>query len=198
MERIEATRERIVMLTDAVVAIAMTLLVLPLIEAAPEVDPDDVLGFLADNWGLFLSFAISFLVIYVFWVEHRQLFAAMSRATSVIRVLNMLWLLVVAFIAFPTALIGREATTSTVPFYLATVLVLCALTAAMTSLAKFSDPEMAAWERHHALRLWIVAGVVLVCALIGLWNPDLGLYGMLLILVLRLADRRRAVDDGSA
>jgi len=53
------------MLTDAVVAIAMTLLVLPLVELAREVDTDSVGSVLTEHRDVFLGFLVSFLVIYV-------------------------------------------------------------------------------------------------------------------------------------
>lgn len=57
------------MLTDAVVAIAMTLLVLPLVEAVNEVKLD-VSAFATEHTSLFVSFVVSFLVILLFWVAH--------------------------------------------------------------------------------------------------------------------------------
>ena len=62
--------ERSVGLTDAVVAIAMTLLILPLVEVSGEIDAGHLDRFLAEHWDLLLSFVISFLVIYVFWAAH--------------------------------------------------------------------------------------------------------------------------------
>jgi len=58
--------ERVITLTDAVVAIAMTLLVLPLVELSGEVTGEDLVGFVGEHGDVLLSFVVSFLVIYVF------------------------------------------------------------------------------------------------------------------------------------
>lgn len=67
--------DRTVTLTDAVVAIAMTLLVLPLVELAAVVDPNDLSELLDDHLGVFIGFALSFLVIYQFWAAHERVLA---------------------------------------------------------------------------------------------------------------------------
>ena len=125
--------ERTVTLTDAVVAIAMTLLVLPLVEVSGEVDANHLREFTSEHGNLLLSFIISFLVIYVFWAAHGSAFARLHEAQgdvdelegpAALRQLNMWWLLVIAFLPFPTALAGRDLTTSSGSFYLGTMAVL--------------------------------------------------------------------------
>jgi len=186
--------ERTVMLTDAVVAIAMTLLVLPLVEAAPEVDLDNVWPFIGDHLSLFVSFLVSFLVILLFWSAHQRVFRHVSEMTPTLRLLNTAWLLVIAFLPFPTALIGRGPTTSTTPIYIGTVFVLGAVSAAMTFavLREVDDPTL----RHYLRRRGIVAlgavAVLLVCTLAATVSPDVALYGLLLIVPVRVVGNRWA------
>ena len=54
--------ERTITLTDTVVAIAMTLLILPLVEVVNDVDVTDLATLWAENGELLQSFVISFLV----------------------------------------------------------------------------------------------------------------------------------------
>ena len=56
----------------AVVAIAMTLLILPLVEVVNEIDVTDLATLWAENGQLLQSFVISFLVIYAFWTAHQD------------------------------------------------------------------------------------------------------------------------------
>lgn len=89
----------------------MTLLVLPLVEPVPKLDARGVGGMVADNSGAFLAFGVSFLVIYQFWAAHDRLFA--SCPTSDVRglpTLQALRLLAVAFLPFPTAIVGQAHT----------------------------------------------------------------------------------------
>src|SRR5689334_18648081 len=73
---------RVLTLTDAVVAIAMTLLVLPLVEVAGQVGTNSIGAYLANHGNLFLSFAISFVVIYVFWAAHSVAFRRLEETHS--------------------------------------------------------------------------------------------------------------------
>lgn len=191
--------ERTVMLTDAVVAIAMTLLVLPLVEAVPEVDLDDVGAFAADHISLFLSFVLSFLVILLFWAAHHRFFPFVTQMTPSLRTLNSAWLLIVAFVPFPTALIGRGPTTSTAPVYIGTILVLGVVSAAMMHVVarETANRDAARYLQRRAWTAWAAAGVMLVCTLISTVNPDLGLTGLLGILVVRIAGNRWAVEPAA-
>ena len=53
-------------------AIAMTLLVLPLVDQVGAVEVAGLAGVSREHAHLFISFLISFLVIYVFWSPHEQ------------------------------------------------------------------------------------------------------------------------------
>jgi uncharacterized membrane protein len=131
--------DRTITLTDAVVAIAMTLLVLPLVEISGDLDPANLSGFWADNRDLLMSFAISFVVIYAFWTGHGAIFRLLTRSGADdvpgMSTLNMFWLLLIAFLPFPTAMIGGDLTTTSTVLYLGTMLVVSALMVAMSRLA---------------------------------------------------------------
>lgn len=178
-------------MTDAVVAIAMTLLVLPLVELAPEVAAEGLSSVASGHGDVFLSFVVSFLVIHVFWRAHERAFASVRETGPGLRVLNMLWLLVVAFLPFPTAVVGRAATTATVPVYIGTMFVLSALTSAMTQLGARtrlrSEPAGPPIPGRGAF-VWVTTAVFGLCALLGAVNPDLGLLGLLLLVVVRAAE----------
>jgi uncharacterized membrane protein len=179
------------MLTDAVVAIAMTLLVLPLVEISGEVDTDDLSGFVAEHDDLLLSFVVSFLVIYVFWAAHREAFARAAAADvqpAALRSLTMLWLLVIAFLPFPTALVGRGPTTSSAPFYVGTMLVLSVLTSTVATVVdRATQPPK---ERRRAVWAWATTAVFAMCTLLATVSADAGLYGLLLLALLRVVEVR--------
>ena len=182
--------DRAITLTDAVTAIAMTLLVLPLAETAGEVEVDRLAGYFADRGSLLLSFVISFLVIYVFWSAHGSAYRRVVEADTdiaALRPLNMCWLLVIAFLPFPTAVVGREATTVSAPFYIGTMFVLSVLTSAISTVV----------DRHLGTRglagwTWATPAVFAGCTLASLVNPDLGLLGLLTLAVLRVVEARRS------
>jgi len=91
--------------SDGVFAIAATLLVLEL--KGPQVEPGGLLKALLERWPSYATYAVSFLIIGIIWVNHH---AVMDRIRSVNRRLlfmNLVFLMVVAVIPFPTALLAE-------------------------------------------------------------------------------------------
>lgn len=186
------------MLTDAVVAIAMTLLVLPLVDLAPEADKAPLGTILRAHGSDLFGFVLSFLVIAQFWAAHERTFTGLRQASSAMRVLNMFWLLGIAFLPFPTAVVGRHTTNASAVFYIATMFALGVLTALMSQLAVHQIPDQASLSarRRHVRLTWGATAVFGVCAVISAWNADLGLWGLLLILGVRLAGRTGSRPGG--
>ena len=152
------------------VAIAMTLLILPLVETAGELDIDHLGEFFAGHWDLLMSFVISFLVIHVFWAAHGTVFRRLDRNRghgSRPATLNMCWLLVIAFLPFPTAVVGRQLTTTSAPFYLGSMCVLSALTSAM-----FVVVGRAVGPSPRTRWVGLTTAVLAGCTLLSLVNAD--------------------------
>jgi uncharacterized membrane protein len=102
-----ATKEtsRLETFADGVFAIAITLLVLEI--KVP--DPGEDLGqALLNQWPSFAAYVTSFLTIGVIWVSHHQMFTIITRTTTTFLFLNVLFLLPVAFVPFPTALVASH------------------------------------------------------------------------------------------
>jgi TMEM175 potassium channel family protein len=98
---------RILALSDGVFAIALTLLILDI--AIPATTNDDALGkTLLDLWPRYLAYLLSFLVIARFWVIHHQTFRLIVRDNPTLVWLNFLLLLFIAFLPFPTAVLGAH------------------------------------------------------------------------------------------
>ena len=72
--------ERTKAFIDAAVAIALTLLILPLMESVGEVagEGEDALTWLQDHRGQLVSFVLSFVLIALFWLIHHHLFPGSS------------------------------------------------------------------------------------------------------------------------
>src|SRR3954468_14951511 len=89
--------ERMKFFTDAVVAIAMTLLILPLLESVSDAGREglDTAGFLAGDAGQGFAFALSFVIIAGFWVSHERLFDPVEQWSGARMLLNVAWMLTV-------------------------------------------------------------------------------------------------------
>jgi len=85
--------------SDGVFAIAITLLVINLLAIHDR---------LAHHWPDYAAFAFSFLTIGVMWVNHHHLINQFARADRMFLFLNLLLLMGIVFIPFPTGLIGEH------------------------------------------------------------------------------------------
>lgn len=89
----------------------MTLLVIEI--KAPDLSQatsSEVIAKLLQVFPHVLSYATSFIVIGVIWINHHALFHFIKRVDRTILVINLLLLMCVAFIPYPTALIGEYGT----------------------------------------------------------------------------------------
>lgn len=117
--------DRLRALADGVFAIAMTLLVLELTVPAVAGEAGGVGKALAEMWPEFLMYALSFLVLGVYWLMHHMIYELVLRYDGTLVWLNVLYLLFAALMPFCTALIGEHgATTVTTLLYAADMLVL--------------------------------------------------------------------------
>jgi uncharacterized membrane protein len=95
--------------SDGMFAIAMTLLVVGI--AVPTLADGDSVDELADAIndlsGSLVSFFISFAVIGRYWIAHHQFFSLLSQVDRGLLGINLVYLAFVAFLPFPTALLGQ-------------------------------------------------------------------------------------------
>lgn len=97
--------------SDGVFAIAITLLVLE-IRVPPSHGALPLGVALRALWPSYLGYAISFITIGIMWVNHHSMFRHIRRADRSFLLLNVLFLLVLAFIPFPTAVLAEHLTTA--------------------------------------------------------------------------------------
>jgi uncharacterized membrane protein len=98
--------ERLLFFSDAVFAIAITLLILDIKVPDALEGRDALIGALVDLWPKFLSYLLSFLVIGVYWAIHHRLFRYIRGHDGRLVWLNILFLLSIAFLPFPTSLLS--------------------------------------------------------------------------------------------
>jgi len=99
--------ERVIFFSDAVFAIAITLLVVDLRVPAAVVSASHQLH--SEKYQI-LGFAISFLVIGLFWMGHHRLFRFITALDRPLIFLNLLFLGTIAFLPYPTALLFASST----------------------------------------------------------------------------------------
>ena len=98
---------RVEAFSDGVFAIAVTLLILAVgIENAPH---GDLGAYLLDLWPAYLAYAVSFLTIGIMWVNHHLLFDNFASVDRPMLLLNILLLMLIAFVPFPTRIAAEFA-----------------------------------------------------------------------------------------
>jgi uncharacterized membrane protein len=93
--------------SDGVFAIAITLLILE-IRVPPESAPGGLGNALVDLWPSYLAFLVSFATIGVMWLNHHRLFTLINKVDDGLIGLNLLLLLGVTWVPFPTALLAEH------------------------------------------------------------------------------------------
>ena len=102
--------DRLIFFSDAIFAIVMTLLILEI--RAPDNVPSNVAATEVPSlvwalWPKFFSYVLSFLVIGTYWISHHQIFRYVRSYDRVLLWLNLVFLLSISFIPFPTDLLGE-------------------------------------------------------------------------------------------
>ncbi len=98
-------KQRLEAFTDGVYAIVITLLILDI--RIPEVRPDDLGPALIAMLPQVFTYVLSFFVIGLYWFSLHRIAQQIKRIDGTIVWLNMIWLLFVTIMPFPTALLGR-------------------------------------------------------------------------------------------
>lgn len=101
----ERDLERFLTFVDAIVAIAITLLVLPLVEVGAEVGEGSVAELLAARGIDILGFLLSFVVIARLWLAQHHIVRSLVRQNRAVVRLLLAWTLTIVFLPFPTALV---------------------------------------------------------------------------------------------
>ncbi|HEX5417225.1 MAG TPA: TMEM175 family protein [Chloroflexota bacterium] len=90
--------------SDSVFAFAITLLVLNF--QVPHAPSGGLARALLDQWPSYLTYVVSFFVIGIMWINHYAIFRLIARVDRPMLVMNLVHLLGVAFLPYPTALLG--------------------------------------------------------------------------------------------
>lgn len=100
--------ERLVNFSDAVVAIAATLLILPLVDIAGPTEGVTTWDLIAEHGAEIFAFVLSFVVIFRLWLTHHRIFRDLTGYTMPLAWANLVWLLSIVFLPFPTKLIAEK------------------------------------------------------------------------------------------
>ncbi len=96
--------------SDGVFAIAVTLLILEI--SVPSNEFHDLWKGIAEQWPAYLAYATSFLTIGGLWMAHHGIFRRLQSVDGWVMRLNILLLMLVSFLPFPTKLVAEALRTT--------------------------------------------------------------------------------------
>ena len=184
--RTERGLGRLVGFSDGVVAIAITLLILPLVDEASSLE-GSVWAYVQGNSQQLLVFFISFFVIGRFWMIHHSMYENVETYSHQLLWTNMFWLITIVFLPFPTELLAHADSDDafTHGLYVGTMFF---TTVASTLQQKviIDHPELQVPEIRGTLRLQpsVVAMLsMLAAAIISVVLPRVGLFALFLLIL---------------
>jgi uncharacterized membrane protein len=195
--------DRFITFLDAVVAIAITLLVLPLAEAVGgkhlPASPADVF---TQNGARFLAFAISFAVIARLWLAHHRMVERVGAYDVAFVWINLGWVLTIVFLPFATQLTAAYPAQNrlAIGVYLGTL----ALSSILLTLV-----AVLVWRRPGLRREGVTArqaapwpallttGVLVLALVLGTAFPSINYYALLLLFLTGPLDRLLPDRNGS-
>lgn len=187
----ERDLERFLTFIDAIVAIAITLLVLPLVDVVRQSGGVTTWTLVHHNRALIGAFFLSFAVIASLWLTQHRILRHVVAANDVMTRLLLLWTVTIVFLPFPTALVasgaGEEALTKAI--YVgcmgssSLLLALVCVVAARNPGLRDPEPAPAALPSFAAAATFVVALAVMLLL------PRSSYWPLLLLLVSdRVAD----------
>lgn len=171
--------ERLQALADGIFAIALTLLVLEL--PMPK-DSEDLAHDLLEQWPFYAAYVISFVTIAIVWINHHSLLHGVARADRTLMELNLLLLLFVALVPWPTGLVAEylrdaeQSSTAALTYGLVMLCMSASFTAIWLYLARAADlahPEMRPRLRRAVRRSAVGPSLYSASILVALLNAYL-------------------------
>jgi TMEM175 potassium channel family protein len=187
--------DRFITFLDAVVAIAITLLVLPLTEVLTgEQLPAHVAEVFTQNGARFGAFLLSFVVIARLWRGHHRMVERVGGYDRAFVMVNLLWVLTIVFLPFATQLAAAYSAHDrlAVLVYIGTMALSAVLLAAAAvliwrrpSLRREGVSKEAAFPRAA----FLTTGALLLALVLGVAFPRVNYYALLLLLLTGPLDR---------
>ncbi len=161
--------DRVISLTDGVFAIVLTILVLE-IKVPSHLPTRSLQGAFHELRPTFVAWVISFLIIGMYWVAHRDIFARVRAVNRDLVWLNLLFLLTTAVIPFAASVFGEypDARIAVQLYGLVVTLASLMRLALYAYVVKHPDLMVAQEPGHQTRQGFILAGVPIVLYLVAI------------------------------
>ena len=185
--------ERLVFFSDAVFAIAITLLALNIRLPSVVVITTDaqLASLLAGLWHNYLAYFLSFMVIGAFWISHHRRFRFIQKYDGRLILINLLMLMTIGFIPFTSSVISTYSGRSATIFYTIPLLSASLLLTVMWGYASWHNrltaPDLDTNQRKRQFIAPLIMSIIFLLSIgIAYLNADIARLSLLLILPLSL------------
>ncbi|MEO6997869.1 MAG: TMEM175 family protein [Terracoccus sp.] len=173
---------------DAVVAIAITLLVLPLVDLLGNDSQHDLGALLAAHQAQFGSFLLTFVVIATAWLSHHRLIERVGSYDRAFLLLNLAWMLTVVVLPFSAQVIADFRTQRlSVGIYVGTIALNSAVGTALALLVHrrpaLRRGSNEAGHDPNPLASIVTTGLVFLALIVGVALPAVNFFALLLLLL---------------
>jgi uncharacterized membrane protein len=200
--------DRLIFFSDAVFAIAITLLALDIRLPAllPTATDAQLLNQLLGLGPKYYSYVLSFLTIGLYWLGHHRMFQYISRYDPLLLVLNLLLLMGIAFIPFASLVIGDYNDRTSDVFYALVLTLTGLLSGGMWLYASVGGRLLICELSRGSFRLilfrsFLPPTLFLFSAAFAFWNPSFARLLWYLIAVVTFINpmvfMRKAAPHGS-
>jgi uncharacterized membrane protein len=176
--------DRLLTFVDAIVAIAITLLILPLVDVAGELGDGPVTDLLGEHSAELYGFFLSFVVIAQLWGSHHRIVSGLVRQGRWVVLLTLTWALTIVFLPFPTALVAEASQeVATKVLYMGTMATSSALLALIALVVRY-DPDLSDTDERPDPLVAAVTSLAFVIALaVSISVPATSYWPLLLLLL---------------
>jgi uncharacterized membrane protein len=184
----ERTNERLLLFSDAVMAVAITLLVLDirLPEDASGLTDARLWTALAATLPRIYAYILSFLVVAAFWMSHHQKFRVIPHADGPLMWLNTLFLLLIGLVPFVTSVIADSGNATATIVYAALMCAMACVLAAVWGYAWYAgliDPGLGLARKRRSLVRTATLAIVFAASIpVAFVNADWAKYVWLLLI----------------
>lgn len=178
---------RVVTFSDAVVAVAITLLVIPLVSVTAPGPDRPLIAVITDNWRQIVAFLLTFVIVYILWQGHHRIFENFAAIDDRIITLNGLWLLTVVFLPWPSRMLDIDGNgTQAVWLYCVTLFLNAALLDLIYRRGRrradlLIDPDL--WPRWSLSAEFALIFAALT--VVALFRPQFALWALWVVIPLR-------------
>jgi uncharacterized membrane protein len=199
--------DRLINFSDAVVAVAVTVLVLPLVDISGPSEGQTVWDVFTDHAGQIITFLFTFLVVAIMWLAHNRILNRIRAYDGTIFWLNTVWLVAIVLLPWFSAMYGESHTgangAGTGLVYWVDLAVISAMGSLMSAhlrrrgeLTHAEEAESPQAQLRAALRGPVFGGYFLLIGIVSLFAPSVASWMPFGIIVLSVWLRPVHEDQG--